>query len=203
MISTAWNALMRALQSYSHNCLLVTLLLHVQAARTLYRFSSKPDSSVPLQHICLIIQTMSITCIFHFYTTELFSLLKSRNPDRSVSANQNAQSDCGRRHSKTTRLQDHFSKEKKCEIEKDQRVNLTKIWPKSDFRLSKLATFWSCMASFRLKLNHAKHVFSKNLFIIIIINALVFSRLFYCLLVWSNTSSCNLHAVFLLLWFIN
>ena len=86
----AWNALMRPLQSYSRNCLLVTLLLlKVQATRTLYRFSSKPDSSVPLQHICLIIQTMSITCIFHFYTTELFSLLKSRNPDRSVSVNQN------------------------------------------------------------------------------------------------------------------
>ena len=43
MISTTWNALMRSLQSYASNCLLIMLLLPLQAARTSYRFSFKAE----------------------------------------------------------------------------------------------------------------------------------------------------------------
>ena len=41
------------------------------------------------------------------------------------------------------------------------------------------------------QINRAKHAFNSNL-LVNIINALVFSRLFYCSMVWSNTSDKNL-----------
>jgi hypothetical protein len=41
------------------------------------------------------------------------------------------------------------------------------------------------------QINRAKHVFRKNL-LITVINALVFSKLYYCSSLWSNTSCSNL-----------
>ena len=41
------------------------------------------------------------------------------------------------------------------------------------------------------KINHVKHIFDKRA-LIIIINALVFSKLFYCSSVWSNITQANL-----------
>ena len=41
------------------------------------------------------------------------------------------------------------------------------------------------------EINRAKHAFNSNL-LVIIINALVFSKLYYCSTVWSNTSDKNL-----------
>ena len=41
------------------------------------------------------------------------------------------------------------------------------------------------------QINRVKHVFDKNA-LVIIINALVFSKLFYCSSVWSNTTQTNL-----------
>ena len=48
MILTAWNALMRPLQSYASDCLLIMLLLHVQVTRISYRFSSKAEHGTDL-----------------------------------------------------------------------------------------------------------------------------------------------------------
>ena len=42
------------------------------------------------------------------------------------------------------------------------------------------------------QINHVKHIFDKQA-LIIIINALVFSKLFYCSSVWSNTTQANLN----------
>ena len=53
-----------------------------------------------------------------------------------------------------------------------------------------VSTVSSCMS--RLKqINRAKHIFDKRA-LIIIINALVFSKLFYCSSVWGNTTQANL-----------
>ena len=41
------------------------------------------------------------------------------------------------------------------------------------------------------QINRVKHFFDKNA-LIIIINVLVFSKLFYCSSVWSNTTQSNL-----------
>ena len=41
------------------------------------------------------------------------------------------------------------------------------------------------------QINRVKHIFDKST-LIIIINVLVFSKLFYCSSVWSNTSQANL-----------
>ena len=41
------------------------------------------------------------------------------------------------------------------------------------------------------QINRVKHVFDKNA-LVIIINALLFSKLFYCSSVWSNTTQTNL-----------
>ena len=41
------------------------------------------------------------------------------------------------------------------------------------------------------QINRAKHAFNKNL-LVTVINALVFSKLYYCSSLWSNTSSSNL-----------
>ena len=53
-----------------------------------------------------------------------------------------------------------------------------------------LSTVSSCKSSL-CQINRAKHVFSKNL-LITVINALVFSKLYYCSSLWSNTSCSNL-----------
>ena len=42
------------------------------------------------------------------------------------------------------------------------------------------------------QINRVKHVFDKRT-LLMIINSLVFSRLFYCSNVWSNTSKCNVN----------
>jgi len=51
-------------------------------------------------------------------------------------------------------------------------------------------TVSSCMSRLG-QINRVKHIFDKCAFIIII-NALVFSKLFYCSSVWSNTTQANL-----------
>ena len=53
-----------------------------------------------------------------------------------------------------------------------------------------LATVSSCMSSLG-QINRVKHSFDKHT-LIIIINTLVFSKLFYCSTAWSNTSEANL-----------
>ena len=53
-----------------------------------------------------------------------------------------------------------------------------------------LATVSSCMSRLA-QINRVKYFFDKQS-LIIIINSLVFSKLFYCLCVWSNTSQTNL-----------
>ncbi|CAB3981321.1 Hypothetical predicted protein [Paramuricea clavata] len=53
-----------------------------------------------------------------------------------------------------------------------------------------LSTVSSCKSSL-CQINRAKHVFRKNI-LITVINALVFSKLHYCSLLWSNTSCSNL-----------
>jgi hypothetical protein len=53
-----------------------------------------------------------------------------------------------------------------------------------------LATVSSCMSKLG-QISRAKHAFSKDL-LVKIINALVFSKLFYCSSVWSNTSNSNI-----------
>ena len=54
-----------------------------------------------------------------------------------------------------------------------------------------LYTVSSCKSSL-CQINRAKHVFRKNL-LITVINALVFSKLYYCSSLWSNTSCSNLY----------
>ena len=51
-------------------------------------------------------------------------------------------------------------------------------------------TVSSCMSRLG-QINRVKHIFNKHA-LIIIINALVFSKLFYCSSVWSNTTQTNL-----------
>ena len=51
-----------------------------------------------------------------------------------------------------------------------------------------IKTASSCMS----RLGRVKHVFDKRT-LLMIINSLVFSRLFYCSNVWSNTSKCNIN----------
>ena len=53
-----------------------------------------------------------------------------------------------------------------------------------------VSTASSCMSRLG-QINRVKHFFDKNT-LIIIINALVFSKLFYCSSVWSNTTQSNL-----------
>ena len=53
-----------------------------------------------------------------------------------------------------------------------------------------LATVSSCMSKLG-QISRAKHAFSKDL-LVKIINTLVFSKLFYCSSVWSNTSNSNI-----------
>ena len=50
-----------------------------------------------------------------------------------------------------------------------------------------IVTTVSSFMSILSQINRIKHIFSKDL-LITIINALVFSKLFYCSSVWSNTS---------------
>lgn len=52
-----------------------------------------------------------------------------------------------------------------------------------------IKTASSCMSRLG-QINRVKHVFDKRT-LLMIINSLVFSRLFYCSNVWSNTSKCN------------
>ena len=54
-----------------------------------------------------------------------------------------------------------------------------------------VSTVSSCMSRLG-KINRVKHVFDKNA-LIIIINASVFSKLFYCSSVWRNTTQSNLY----------
>ena len=53
-----------------------------------------------------------------------------------------------------------------------------------------VSTVSSCMSRLG-QINRVKHIFDKRA-LIIIINALVFSKLFYCSSVWSNTTQANL-----------
>ena len=53
-----------------------------------------------------------------------------------------------------------------------------------------VSTVSSCMSRLG-QINHVKHIFDKRA-LLIIINALVFSKLFYCSSVWSNTTQANL-----------
>jgi hypothetical protein len=53
-----------------------------------------------------------------------------------------------------------------------------------------LSTVSSCKSSL-CQINRAKRVFRKNL-LITVINALVFSKLYYCSSLWSNASCSNL-----------
>ena len=53
-----------------------------------------------------------------------------------------------------------------------------------------VSTVFSCMSRLG-QINRVKHIFDKRA-LIIIINALVFSKLFYCSSVWSNTTQANL-----------
>ena len=57
-----------------------------------------------------------------------------------------------------------------------------------DDHISKLSS--SCLYKLR-RINRIKHLLDSKIFIIII-NALIFSRLFYCSNVWGNTSSKNI-----------
>lgn len=52
-----------------------------------------------------------------------------------------------------------------------------------------LATVSFCMSKLA-KINRAKHAFNSDL-LVTIINALVFSKLYYCSTVWSSTTVCN------------
>ena len=54
-----------------------------------------------------------------------------------------------------------------------------------------IKTASSCMSRLG-QINRVKHVFDKRT-LLMIINSLVFSRLFYCSNVWSNTSKCNVN----------
>ncbi len=65
-----------------------------------------------------------------------------------------------------------------------------KFDPTLSFNDHILSTVSSCKSSL-CQINRAKHAFSKNL-LITVINALVFSKLYYCSSLWSNTSSSNL-----------
>ena len=56
---------------------------------------------------------------------------------------------------------------------------------------SHITTLASSCISRPAQINRAKHAFNPNL-LVIIINALVFSKLYYCSTVWSNTSDKNL-----------
>ena len=53
------------------------------------------------------------------------------------------------------------------------------------------ATVASCMSRLG-QINRVGHCFDKCTLIIIVINALVFSKRLYCSLVWSNTSQSNI-----------
>ncbi len=55
------------------------------------------------------------------------------------------------------------------------------------------ATVSSCMSRLG-QINRVKHCFNRHT-LTIIINALVFSKLFYCFTVWSNTSEANLDKI--------
>jgi len=55
-----------------------------------------------------------------------------------------------------------------------------------------VSTVSSCMSRLG-QVNRIKHIFDKRT-LIIIINALVLSKLFYCSSVWSNTTQANLDA---------
>jgi hypothetical protein len=55
------------------------------------------------------------------------------------------------------------------------------------------ATISSCMSRLG-QINRVKHCFDKHT-LTIIINSLVFSKLYYCSTVWSNTSQTNLNKV--------
>ena len=48
----------------------------------------------------------------------------------------------------------------------------------------------SCMSALGQK-SRVKHVFRKDI-LVTIINSLMFSKLYYCSSVWSNTSACNI-----------
>ena len=53
-----------------------------------------------------------------------------------------------------------------------------------------IKTVSSCMSRLG-QISRTKHAFDKRT-LLIIINALVFSKLFYCSNVWANTSKCNI-----------
>jgi hypothetical protein len=65
-----------------------------------------------------------------------------------------------------------------------------KFYPILSFNNHILSTVSSCKSSL-CQINCAKHVFHKNL-LITVINALVFSKLYYCSSLWPNTSCSNL-----------
>ena len=62
--------------------------------------------------------------------------------------------------------------------------------PNLNFDKHIVTTVSSCM-SILSQINRIKHIFSKDR-LIIIINTLVFSKLFYCSSVWSSTSYRNI-----------
>ena len=82
--------LMRPIQSHASNCLLIMLLLHVQAARTSYRFSFKAehcaDLSWDLQYIYVIhfrlqyilVSSISIPQLLLLNNTSSYSIATSK-----------------------------------------------------------------------------------------------------------------------------
>ena len=65
--------------------------------------------------------------------------------------------------------------------------------PSLTFNDHVIATVSSCMSRLG-QINRVKHCFDKHT-LIVIINALVFSKVFYCSTVWSNTSEANLSKI--------
>ena len=57
---------------------------------------------------------------------------------------------------------------------------------------SHITTLAASCISRLAQINRTKHTFNPNL-LVIIINVLVFSKLYYCSMAWSNTSDKNLH----------
>ena len=66
--------------------------------------------------------------------------------------------------------------------------HLTRTWP--SMAISLLLT--SSLLSTLVQINRVRHLFSKDV-LYIILNSLVFCKLFYCLTVWSGTSKENIH----------
>ena len=73
------------------------------------------------------------------------------------------------------------------QVAKDLGVTLD---PRSTFDDHIINTVSSCM-SLLGQINRVKHAFDRRI-LITVINALVFSKLFYCSNVWANSSNCNI-----------